>query len=79
MVLDNAESVLDPRGTNVQEICKLVEELNQLNNTCICITSHVSTTLPDRVYLDVPKISMGAEHDTFYRIYVNDNRYDARQ
>ena len=74
MVFDNAKSILNPRGMNAQETYELVEELNQLDNIRISITSCIFTTSPDCVYLDVPTLSVGAAHDTFYRIYSNGHR-----
>jgi tetratricopeptide (TPR) repeat protein len=71
IVLDGAESVLDPQGTNAREVCALVDELCQFKTLCILITSRITTVPRYCKRPEIPTLSMEASRDIFYGSYGN--------
>ena len=74
LVLDNAESILDPQGTDGREIYTTVQELSRFNNICLIITSRITTVPPHFERPVISTLSMESACDIFYSIYRSGGR-----
>jgi len=74
LFLDNAESILDPQGTNAREIYDVVEELSRFKTICLCITSRISNVPRHCERPTIPTLSTESACNIFYGICNNDGR-----
>ena len=76
IILDNAESILDPQGTDAQEIYAVVDELSRFKTISLCITSRI-TTIPGHCKRpEIPTLSLESACHIFYGIYGDSGRSD---
>ena len=74
LILDNAESILDPKGTGAREIYAVVEELSRFKTISLCITSRISTVPRHFKRPVIPTLSMESACDIFYDIHDDGGR-----
>ena len=71
LILDNAESILDPHGMNGREIYNVIEELGRFETVCLCITSRIVTVPTYFKRQTIPRLSKKSACKIFYDIYNN--------
>jgi hypothetical protein len=71
IILDNAESILDPKEAGAREIYSVVNKLCQFRTICLCITSRITTVPPRCECPEIPTLSMEATCDIFYGVCRN--------
>ena len=72
IILDNAESILDPQGVHAREMYAVMDELSQFSNLCLGVISRNSIVPPHCTRLEIPTLSVKAACDIFYNIYGDD-------
>ena len=74
IILDNAESILDPKEPGAKEIYSVVDELCQFKKLSLCITSRLTIVPPRCERPEIPTLSMEAACDIFYGTHRNAGR-----
>jgi hypothetical protein len=74
IILDNVESILDPKEAGAKEIYPVVDELCQFKKLSLCITSRLTMVPPRCKRPEIPTLSMEAACDIFYGIYGDNGR-----
>ena len=71
IILDNAETILDPQIPDALTLYSAVEELSRTKTISLVITTRISTTPPACQQLEVPALPMTSAREAFYNIWAN--------
>ena len=74
LILDNAETILDPYTPEAPALYSTVEELSTIRTVSLVITTRISTAPTTCQQLQVPTLSMIPAREVFYSIYANQER-----
>lgn len=74
VVLDNAETILDPYTPDARTLYSAIEELSQIKTISLLITTRISITPPTCQQLEVPVLSIASAREAFYNIWTNQQR-----
>ena len=76
IILDNAESILNPQGAETQEIHAVVDELCRFKTISVCITSRITIVPRHCKRSVVSTLSMEAARNIFHSIHGDGERSD---
>jgi len=71
LILDNAETILDPRRPEAPELYTSIEELSRIKTISLVITTRISMVPATCKYIEIPALSMISAREAFYNIYTN--------
>ena len=77
LIIDNAESILDPNANDSKGLYAAVNELTQFENICLLITSRISTTPPSCRHIPIPTLLKNSARGVFDSIYLGGEQVDS--
>ena len=71
LVLDSAETILDPYTPDAPAFYSAIEELSRIKTISLIVTTRISTVPTTCQHLQIPALSMIPAREFFYSIYTN--------